>query len=154
MIAEVLLKISEAIKTLTGSGKSIEGWLLEYGEDMTSLPQVQCPEQIQGEPKMCFYNSGRIAQFHHGDWTYCEGYAISPTAIECNFPLPMHHAWLIDGDGNIVDPTWEPGGEYFGLRFSTKLHSELISGFKYWDVLYYLARNYNLADGEWELNEP
>jgi hypothetical protein len=48
------------------------------------------------------------------DLTYCEG-------IGSNFIQTMH-AWCVDRDGRVIDPTWKPdpllgtSPEYFGIR--------------------------------------
>lgn len=67
-------------------------------------------------PKMesgwCFSNAREIAMADDS-YTYCEGYGCSV--------LPLHHAWLVDSDDRVVDPTWghlyDPTG-YRGIRFS------------------------------------
>ena len=42
---------------------------------------------------------------------YVEGMALSV--------IPVEHAWCVDPDDRVVDPTWEGGGSaYFGAEFS------------------------------------
>lgn len=47
--------------------------------------------------------------------TYVEGYAMAQ-----NVSLPLHHAWLLDTDGHVIDPTWDtPGSCYLGIALAT-----------------------------------
>jgi hypothetical protein len=46
----------------------------------------------------CFENALHAAM-DDSDLTYCEGYAYSGL-------MPMHHAWVVDEDGEVHDPTW------------------------------------------------
>ena len=41
---------------------------------------------------------------------YVEGYACSDRSITA-------HAWVVDRQGNVIDPTWEKGTQYFGIAF-------------------------------------
>lgn len=59
----------------------------------------------------CYTNAAELCL--RGGLHYCEGYA---TPANINWPLP--HAWCIDDDGRVVDPTWPDGGHYFGTVFS------------------------------------
>lgn len=46
------------------------------------------------------------------DLVYVEGYAAGI--------IPVLHAWCVDSDGKVVDPTWDDGigTEYFGVPFN------------------------------------
>jgi len=68
----------------------------------------------KGQPKHCFYNAYRLAAAsrYQSRYTYVEGYAARL--------IPVHHAWVIDRDGNVIDPTWNgQGTAYFGIPFRT-----------------------------------
>lgn len=56
---------------------------------------------IQGQPRKCFENSARLVA-HVKDLIYCEGFVTTPRA-----PFPIHHAWAIDLDRNVIDLTLE-----------------------------------------------
>jgi len=59
----------------------------------------------------CFKNAALLAM-EHPELTYVEGFA---TCV-----IPMHHAWCVDPDGNVVDSTWRTlGTSYFGIPMST-----------------------------------
>lgn len=74
----------------------------------------------------CFRNAFLTAQ-HYG-LTYVEGLA---TCI-----IPVHHAWCVTAEGEVVDPTWKTAGsEYFGvlIQLDEVCRISLESG--YWGVL-------------------
>lgn len=53
----------------------------------------------------CFGNCTQ----HAPGLTYCEGYAGSV--------IPLHHAWLANSMGEVIDPTWKDGKDYIGVPF-------------------------------------
>ena len=66
--------------------------------------------------KECFKNAAEMA-IDSSRFIYCEGYGLSI--------IPVMHAWCLDKDGNVIDPTWanfafEKGREYFGIAINTK----------------------------------
>lgn len=78
---------------------------------------------IAGESKACFLNCTSYA-LTRSDVYYTEGYAIDPM-----FPLPIQHAWLADGQGNVFDPTWEHAGDhaYFGISFRKDFVKDIVA---------------------------
>jgi hypothetical protein len=49
-----------------------------------------------------------------GTWRCAEGYAIKDRRMLMLVP----HAWVLDDEGRVVDPTWGPPGvAYFGVVF-------------------------------------
>ncbi|CAB4130412.1 hypothetical protein UFOVP119_36 [uncultured Caudovirales phage] len=66
------------------------------------------------QPKDCYRNAAHLAIANPG-YTYCEGYA-----IRNSLPLPIQHAWVVDGIGRVIDSTWsEPERcQYLGVPFS------------------------------------
>lgn len=89
------------------------GYLFEHGKDCG--PQHAPPEDIElpsREPKMCYVNAYLLADRHPERFSYVEGYAI---AI-----IPVQHAWCMDRQGHVIDPTphWGKGKDYFGIEFS------------------------------------
>lgn len=73
-----------------------------------------------GPAKQCFDNVTRIVieRLDAGDTSihYAEGYA-----MDAELAIPMQHAWLVDADGKVIDPTWRDVADnlYFGVVFET-----------------------------------
>jgi hypothetical protein len=84
----------------------------QYGT--TGWAKKPCPEDLQGNMGQCYYNAMVMAVNHPERWTYCEGYAVLET-----LGVPMEHAWCLDSNGNVVDPTWEGAADYFGVRINS-----------------------------------
>jgi hypothetical protein len=86
---------------------SIPGLLLAEGQWFTPIKR---PPWMRKMPdKACFENATAMATMHK-EYRYAEGYSFSL--------IPTLHAWLVDPDGNAVDPTWrEPGAAYLGIIF-------------------------------------
>lgn len=76
-------------------------------------------EHLRGPVGGCYKNVTDVVLGFDGHTpepglTYVEGYALS-----AQIPLPIHHAWAVDGDGNVLELTWpEPGAEYLGIPMS------------------------------------
>ena len=73
--------------------------------------------------KCCFINASELVSVgKHRDrnWTYCEGLA-SLSGL-----LWFHHAWAVDSEGNVIDPTLRIAPEalssvhYFGVPFERR----------------------------------
>lgn len=99
-----------------------------FGENHALHPDIK-----RGELKQCFTNAS--IQFMHlgGEFVYVEGIACGK---ELGFPV--HHAWLVDEDGTVYDPTWEYGpGEalYYGVPFADDYMFETMRREEYYGVL-------------------
>jgi hypothetical protein len=70
----------------------------------------------KGEAKDCYRNSMNNMMMNPDDYTYVEGYA----TIDIMSGFGISHAWLVDKEGNVIDPTWEPGvgTSYFGIKLN------------------------------------
>lgn len=94
--------------------------ILKHG---TSANPKPLPSNIsKGMPRCCYYNCQQLV-LTNNELTYVEGYAIPQNSLpgDLSFLLPISHAWLLDRDGAIIDPTWEPFGlVYLGIPFSTE----------------------------------
>ena len=84
-----------------------------------------------GTPKECFSNAGQHALFSE-DLTYCEGFA-----MRSDLAIPIHHAWVVDSEGRVIDTTWNDPQNctYLGVEFSTKFLSKWVFKNKYWGLL-------------------
>lgn len=94
-------------------------FMLEHGRDYAIGPYTfSLP---RGEPKACFKNATLLAlELPH--MTYVEG----KVGV---FGIPIDHAWCIDEEGVVVDPTLDRAnkdgtfdriGPYFGVPFQTE----------------------------------
>lgn len=69
----------------------------------------------RAQPKACFANAIALAKRSKGKLEYAEGYGHRDS-----LPLLVHHAWCVDAQDNVIDPTWtEPQAcHYFGIVLS------------------------------------
>lgn len=77
------------------SPRGIEKFVLDFGQYWVGKKRP--PHIKKGRDKECFKNALDLSLIHPG-YQYVEG-------IASNI-IPTHHAWCIDSDGDIVDPTW------------------------------------------------
>jgi len=84
-----------------------EDFVLQNGRpfEFRPLPKHIAPMEM----KECYRNSFQTLIDNH-DLTYCEGFATSGI-------LPVLHAFLVDMEGYVVDPTWTDGIDYYGVPF-------------------------------------
>lgn len=119
---------------------SQEGLILSYGRLWTAQRRPK-PYTAKMAYKACFGNAMHLAA---SSWwlhderqlTYVEGYAWGKT-------IPVLHAWCVDREGRVIDPTWKQEdvveAAYFGIPFD-------------WDwVREYIVTNgvYGVLGGEW-----
>lgn len=94
---------------------------------------------LSGPKKACFQTSAQLALDYPDELTYVEGYAFADIPIA----LPLAHAWLIDDNGRVVDPTWSGGSGYFGLALSTAELAEYLA----------ISEQYGILDSLWSKPE-
>lgn len=119
---------------------SVEAFLLAHGRLWT--PPVGPYVGRPGKKNECFNNAlNRLVG--DDDMTYCEGYARGV--------IPVLHAWLVDSDGQVIDPTWtgtcgrpSPGVEYYGVAFERTYVMETAIRSGVGGVLF------NSSDSEWK----
>jgi len=92
--------------------RGFEELVLECGRVMEPKP---LPKNVkQGQPRVCYANCQRLV-LKNRSLTYVEGYAMAQ-----GVSIPLQHAWLVDANGYVIDPTWEtPGCCYLGIAFRT-----------------------------------
>jgi hypothetical protein len=100
-------------------------------------PVLDLPDGVERGPmKNCYENALTAAANHEGDENgnptlfYTEGYAASTRV-----GFPVMHAWLTDAEGNVYDPTWTEGGEYFGIAFDNSWAIEASIALGYYGLL-------------------
>lgn len=98
------------------SARAYGQFTLLHGKEWQTAPR---PEGIKSmQMRQCFSNAQKLLFKKPGEYTYVEGYACSGSlAVQ----LPMHHAWVVDDEGNVIDPTWDDDqrSAYFGVPFKT-----------------------------------
>ncbi|NTF17125.1 hypothetical protein G6L37_01605 [Agrobacterium rubi] len=105
------------IARLESSSRAFANFILDHGYEWE--PQGFHGGYSAGVPRRCFGNAQDIL-FREGGQDdgliYVEGYACSGSL---SFAFPTHHAWLVDPEGRVVDPTWEDpeASTYFGVPF-------------------------------------
>lgn len=94
--------------------KSPNALLLRHGVEY----KTRKPSPFQGTAQACYANSQFLVKRRKG-WRYVEGYAISA--------IPTEHAWCVDPEGNVIDPTWDDDHpvDYFGIAFDMKLVGQI-----------------------------
>jgi hypothetical protein len=117
----------------------MEDFLLHHGRFYN--PQPLPPDVPKMTPKMCFENAFLLA-FLRPQFRYVEGLAMGI--------IPVHHAWLIDDNDNVIDPTWSAteygmGGAYFGMTFPVQFvkknrHRHCLSVLDNWKTGYRLYK--------------
>ncbi len=94
---------------------SFEKAILEHG--VSAPPKPRPPNIKRGVPTHCYYNCQQLV-LKYQSLTYVEGYAV-PQGFK--FLMPINHAWVLDADGKVIDPTWEPFGIcYLGIPMTTE----------------------------------
>ena len=88
--------------------------ILETGKPF--LNRIETPP-FKGKPKSCFENCLQ-GLWNYPELHYCEGFAVTD-----NVSLAASHAWLLNDNSEVVDPTWTgemfTGCTYFGVVFNT-----------------------------------
>lgn len=89
---------NDFIRVIQGLGNPLHDHLLQAGK---LYPWRPLPSSVaQMEAKACWGNACRLAR--ETGWDYACGYACANT----DMPVPIMHAWVVDPDGSVVDPTW------------------------------------------------
>lgn len=104
--------------------RRLNGWfstghfVLTHGREWTTKTDV--PKEARDRKLgQCFRNAANLALgWYRNELIYCEGYAISV--------IPMMHAWCIDLQGRIIDPTGNQWTDYFGLAFKSMYLQEAL----------------------------
>lgn len=94
-----------------------------------------------GEKGMCFMNSFNLVENKNGSLRYVEGYAYKVC-------IPMLHAWAIDENNYVYDPTWKDGKAYYGVTFPLDYVRKIILRRKKWGVLDCWEIGWPLLTGE------
>jgi hypothetical protein len=120
-----------AHKQLRSGLDSVEGFLLPFGEEFSD---AYLPDHLEVmEPRMCFMNCFELAGMMD-DLTYCEGFVLL-----ASLPIPIHHAWCVDEEGRVVEPTITEALEeltFFGVRLPFGAVNEVVEDTETYSVLF------------------
>ncbi|MEW5860063.1 MAG: hypothetical protein AB1861_22190 [Cyanobacteriota bacterium] len=109
--------------------KSTQRIVLDYGSYFPR--KIKSP--FRGKRKACFENCFR-RMLEYPNLIYCEGFSVGESA---NILIP--HAWLVDEQGRLIDPTWTSreveSSTYFGIAFDCEFVMEVAANAKYYGVL-------------------
>lgn len=104
-----------------------EDFLLRFGR---AWPAPKLPRKLTGFKRgrmgHCFHNAYALVDAQPHRFRYCEGYAMKI--------IPVIHAWVIDVDGNVVDPTWkqQEDSRYFGVIYNFDYVRKAVSEAKHY----------------------
>lgn len=100
--------------------KSIEALVLAHGR-FVDLSLTTPLSYRNGQPRECFKNAYRLADSL--SIAYVEGFALT-----AGLSIPFAHAWCVDDDGALLEPTWLTIGiAYLGIPFSLPFTSKTIA---------------------------
>ncbi len=117
------------ISRMSGPMADRAGFLLRHGRAFRTGPGTYAGPR--GLPKHCFMNAGNAAM---GDYRlfYVEGY------VRLMGSIPIEHAWCINADGMVIDPTLKDGeniDHYFGAVFTTDFLYHIVRRSGVWGIL-------------------
>lgn len=75
-----------------------------------AFPRKAAYQPVLGRLGECYVNAYYLAM--NQGLHYTEG-----MAIHGKVGFPMDHAWCVDDAGQVYDPTWDNGQDYFGVAF-------------------------------------
>lgn len=90
--------------------------------------QDLAPASYRGEQRQCFMNAGQLA-IDDSSLTYVEGMACTDT-----LGFAVHHAWLVDRQGRVVEPTWPNGHSYCGLPIKQDVLARVVLQTQVWGL--------------------
>lgn len=118
-------------------------FVLKHGRPFIRKPLPEIYET--GYPKQCYGNACQLVRKYPDDLFYAEGFGV-PNRSGC---FILEHAWAVDAQGNVIDPTWEPVGRlYFGVVFDFDyLKRVTYSGRRYTPLIDNFNERWPLIDG-------
>lgn len=99
---------------------SMEEYVIENGQPFIFQPLPAIYVSHKGRWKECFANAFRLAMARD-ELRYAEGYAMRDGSFG------MHHAWCVDAQGRVVDPTWDFPADYYGVIYDLAYVGKVVS---------------------------
>jgi hypothetical protein len=119
--AHLVRQVTERAEAAEREGRTsdVERFVLAHGR---SYGRVAPGRTTLMARNTCHQNAASLAE--SSGLTYVEGYALVAVPNLC----ALDHAWCVDADGRVVEPTWrEPGLTYFGVRFAPAYVARLMA---------------------------
>lgn len=145
-LQEYLFKMTEMMTNIHRKGNTplqyycIEHAVLELGKFHTSQ-ELPKPYKYRKQ-KLCFQNAYQLADSTY-NLTYVEGVATIGL-------VPVHHAWCVDGNDMVIDPTWRPDNHfkykdwaYCGIKFNIEFVNKIILSKGTYGIFDYMERGKN-----------
>lgn len=124
------LKMRADMMSTVGSMFNIAAYILECGKAYDG--EKLHGNVKRGEAHSCYETSTHMALNDGKGQTYVEGYVVRK-----NLPVPISHAWVIDGEGRVVDTVLDRPEDcaYFGIVISNEFLREGIAKTGYYGIL-------------------
>ena len=109
---------------------TINAYLNAHGQEWTAQ---KLPAGVKrGRMGACYDNATQLVLMQ-SDLRYCEGVAYTGR----DTPFAYLHAWAVDKDGKVVDPTWDQPekARYFGVAYDTHAYMAHMLRGGYYGVL-------------------
>jgi len=125
--AELIENMSEGVSFRYKSNQQL---ILGNGKPFLEIVRLI---PFKGKSKQCFQNCYQ-ALWDYPEFSYCEGFA-----LKNNMSIALSHAWLVNDNMEVIDPTWtkETSAEvaYFGVVFTKKFVMETAAKTKCYGIL-------------------
>ena len=126
---------------------NFEEFVLQNGRQFNVMPFPARYKRHTTYLKACFLNAYNLAA-KYPELKYAEGYAKAETVCS------GLHAWVVDKDGNAIDPTWQDAGvDYFGVIFNMNYVNRVLQQKKEYGVIDNWKNHWAILDGtetDWE----
>lgn len=111
-----------------GGHLSLESFVLAEGRFFRAGPS-SWPGEF-GDTGHCFENA--MWRALRDEIRYVEGFAVAPAVA-----VPVLHAWCVDRDGVVVDPTWayHNNAAYYGVEIDVDVAWDVLLSLGRWGVL-------------------
>lgn len=141
---EEIIKVRKAFSANRASNPSlkyicIEEFVLQNGREYTTQAKKKFRHGRLGQ---CYKNAYHLAD-SNPELIYVEGYASTKM-----LGFPFAHAWCVDRDGLIYDPTWKDGDKYYGVEFSLSYVTQVILKRRCYGVIDNWENHWPLLNGE------
>jgi hypothetical protein len=138
-----LQKRTKISREIIGNNKELpyscfEEFVLENGKKFKNHKEIKVERGKKGE---CFKNAFHLAD--NKGLIYVEG-----VVTISGSPLPGLHAWCVDKEGNVYDPTLEEADEYYGVPFDLMYVEKTILREKTYGVIDNYEMGFPLLRGE------